>query len=32
MIPAGEENDRPVSGPEWMDEKQARAAGQDKKK
>lgn len=27
MIPAGEEHDRPVSGPEWMDEKQAKAAG-----
>jgi enamine deaminase RidA (YjgF/YER057c/UK114 family) len=27
MIPAGEENDRPVTGPEWMDAKQAKAAG-----
>src|SRR3546814_13816425 len=27
MIPAGEEHDRLVSGPEWMDAKQANAAG-----
>lgn len=27
MIPAGEEKDRPVTGPEWMNAAQARAAG-----
>jgi enamine deaminase RidA (YjgF/YER057c/UK114 family) len=32
MIPAGEENDRPVSGPEWMSDAQAKAAAQSKKK